>query len=101
MMEPVWIAFSCGIFLGTCIGVLGLGLLYLNKDNKLMIELQDANDRIQELTTLREILKGEIFRLQPKNSSKSYRKIDEKICHDIVENLTTRFNDNLKVYVKS
>ena len=63
MMEPVWIAFSCGIFLGTCIGVLGLGLLYLNKDNKLMIELQDANDRIQELTTLREILKGEIFRL--------------------------------------
>ena len=46
MMEPVWIAFSCGIFLGTCIGVLGLGLLYLNKDNKLMIELQDANDRI-------------------------------------------------------
>ena len=68
MMEPVWIAFSCGIFLGTCIGVLGLGLLYLNRDNKLMIELQDANDRIQELTTLREILKGEIFRL-----SKNYK----------------------------
>ena len=68
MMEPVWIAFSCGIFLGNCIGVLGLGLLYLNKDNKLMIELQDANDRIQELTTLREILKGEIFRL-----SKNYK----------------------------
>ena len=67
-MEPVWIAFSCGIFLGTCIVVLGLGLLYLNKDNKLMIELQDANDRIQELTTLREILKGEIFRL-----SKNYK----------------------------
>ena len=40
----------------------------LNKDNKLMIELQDANDRIQELTTLREILKGEIFRL-----SKNYK----------------------------
>ena len=33
-----------------------------------MIELQDANDRIQELTTLREILKGEIFRL-----SKNYK----------------------------
>ena len=40
----------------------------MNKDNKLMIELQDANDRIQELTTLREILKGEIFRL-----SKNYK----------------------------
>tara|TARA_R100001163_G_C5032938_1_gene172694 strand:+ start:210 stop:473 length:264 start_codon:yes stop_codon:yes gene_type:complete len=67
-MEPVWIAFSCGIFLGCCVGVLGLGLLQLNRDNKLMIDLQDANDRIQELTTLREILKGEIFRL-----SKNYK----------------------------
>ena len=67
-MEPVWIAFSCGIFLGTCVGVLGLGLLQLSRDNKLMIDLQDANDRIQELTTMREILKGEIFRL-----SKNYK----------------------------
>ena len=48
-----------------------------------------------------DVVKGEIFRLEPKNSAKSYRKIDETICHDIVENLTTRFNANLKVYVKS
>ena len=48
-----------------------------------------------------DVVKGEIFRLQPKNSSKSYRKIDETLCHDIVENLTTRFNLDLKVYVKS
>ena len=48
-----------------------------------------------------DVVKGEIFRLDPKNSSKSYRKIDETICHDIVENLTTRFNADLKVYVKS
>ena len=48
-----------------------------------------------------DVVKGEIFRLQPKNSAKSYRKIDETICHDIVENLTTRFNADLKVYVKS
>ena len=68
MMEPVWIAFSCGIFLGTCIGVLGLGLLQLSRDNKLMIDLQDANDRIQELTSIRQILKEEIFRL-----SKNYK----------------------------
>ena len=67
-MEPVWIAFSCGIFLGTCIGVLGLGLLQLSRDNKLMIDLQDANDRIQELTSIRQILKEEIFRL-----SKNYK----------------------------
>ena len=48
-----------------------------------------------------DVVKGEIFRLDPRNSSKSYRKIDETICHDIVENLTTRFNADLKVYVKS
>ena len=48
-----------------------------------------------------DVVKGEIFRLEPKNSAKSYRKIDETICHDIVENLTTRFNMDLKVYVKS
>ena len=67
-MEPVWIAFSCGIFLGCCVGVLGLGLLQLSRDNKLMIDLQDANDRIQELTSIRQILKEEIFRL-----SKNYK----------------------------
>ena len=48
-----------------------------------------------------DVVRGEIFRLEPKNSAKSYRKIDETICHDIVENLTTRFNMDLKVYVKS
>ena len=63
-MEPVWIAFSCGIFLGCCVGVLALGLLSLNRDNKLMMELNDANDRIQELTSVRQILKEEIFRME-------------------------------------
>ena len=48
-----------------------------------------------------DVVKGEIFRLYPKNSAKSYRKIDETICHDIQENLPTRFNMDLKVYVKS
>ena len=48
-----------------------------------------------------DVVKGEIFRLQPKNSSKSYRKIDETISHNIEENLPTRFQPNLKVYVKS
>ena len=48
-----------------------------------------------------DVVKGEIFRLQPKNSSKSYRKIDETISHNIEENLPTRFQPTLKVYVKS
>ena len=48
-----------------------------------------------------DVVKGETFRLSPNNSSKIYRKIDETICHDIQENLPTRFNLDLKVYVKS
>ena len=48
-----------------------------------------------------DVVKGEIFRIAPNNSAKKYRKIDEMICHDIEENLTTRFNADLKVYVKS
>ena len=58
-----------------------------------------GNDFEQQVYS--DVVKGEIFRLDPKNSAKSYRKIDETICHDIVENLTTRFNADLKVYVKS
>ena len=48
-----------------------------------------------------DVVKGEIFRLSPNNSSKSYRKIDETISHNIEENLPTRFQPTLKVYVKS
>ena len=48
-----------------------------------------------------DVVAGEIFRISPNNSAKKYRKIDETICHDIEENLTTRFNMDLKVYVKS
>ena len=48
-----------------------------------------------------DVVKGEIFRITPNNSAKKYLKIDETICHDIEEGLTTRFNLDLKVYVKS
>jgi len=48
-----------------------------------------------------DVVAGEIFRISPNNSAKRYRKIDETICHDIEEGLTTRFNMDLKVYVKS
>tara|TARA_B100001094_G_scaffold332355_1_gene404054 strand:- start:2398 stop:2619 length:222 start_codon:yes stop_codon:yes gene_type:complete len=48
-----------------------------------------------------DVVAGETFRLKPLNTDKIYRKIDETICHDIVENLTTRFQPKLKVYVKS
>ena len=48
-----------------------------------------------------DVVAGETFRLKPLNTDKIYRKIDETICHDIVENLSTRFQQKLKVYVKS
>ena len=48
-----------------------------------------------------DVVKGEIFRIAPKNTSKKYRKIDENLCHDIEDGLTTTFNKDLKVYVKS
>ena len=48
-----------------------------------------------------DVVSGEIFRLKPLNTDKVYRKIDETISHNIEENLPTRFQPNLKVYVKS
>tara|TARA_B100000287_G_scaffold303906_1_gene287065 strand:- start:18 stop:242 length:225 start_codon:yes stop_codon:yes gene_type:complete len=48
-----------------------------------------------------DVVAGETFRLKPLNSDKIYRKIDETICHDIEAGLSTRFNMDLKVYVKS
>jgi hypothetical protein len=48
-----------------------------------------------------DIVRGEVFRLEPNNQSKTYRKVDEFKCHDIKENLTTEFNPQTKVYVKS
>ena len=48
-----------------------------------------------------DVVKGEIFRLKPINSEKSYRKVDELKCHDILENQTKQFDLKLKVYVKS
>jgi len=48
-----------------------------------------------------DVVRGEVFRLKPLNKENSYRKIDEHICHDIVENQTKQFDAKLKVYVKS
>ena len=48
-----------------------------------------------------DVVKGEVFRLEPKDSAKSYRKVDEIKCHDIDENVTAQFELKTKVYVKS
>ena len=62
-MEPVWIAFACGLFIGICLGVLIIGLVQINRTTRLWDELDIANNRVDELTQQRQLLKEEIFRL--------------------------------------
>ena len=62
-MEPVWIAFACGLFIGSCLGILCLGLVNINRTTRLWDELDIANNRVEELTQQRQLLKEEIFRL--------------------------------------
>ena len=63
MMEPVWIAFACGLFIGSCLGMLILGLVSINRDNKLRDDISDLNGEVEDLRTQRELLKKEIFRI--------------------------------------
>ena len=62
-MEPVWIAFACGLFIGSCLGILIIGLFQINRTTRLWDELDIANNRVEELTQQRTLLKEEIFRL--------------------------------------
>jgi len=62
-MEAVWIAFSCGIFLGIVLGILILGLVSINRNNKLRDDISDLNGEVEDLRTQRELLKKEIFRI--------------------------------------
>jgi uncharacterized membrane-anchored protein YhcB (DUF1043 family) len=64
----VWIAFACGLFVGTILGFLVLGLVNINRDQRLERTNEELEDRITELTTSRQLLKEEIFRL-----SKNYK----------------------------
>lgn len=76
-MEPIWIAFACGLFIGSCLGFLILGLVSINKDNKLRDELYDMDSRVGDLLAQRQLLKEEIFRLTKKvkpQPRKKYRR---------------------------
>ena len=59
----VWIAFACGLLIGSLLGTLCLGLVGLNRTTRLWDELDIANNRVEELTQQRQLLKEEIFRL--------------------------------------
>ena len=48
-----------------------------------------------------DVVAGEVFRLEPKDVAKTYRKVDELRCHNIYKNITEEFEPRTKVYVKS
>ncbi|MBT7556695.1 hypothetical protein HN615_07195 [Candidatus Woesearchaeota archaeon] len=57
MIETVWIAFACGLVIGSCLGIFTLALVSAGKTEDLMRE----NER---LTQTRQLLKEEIFRME-------------------------------------
>ena len=48
-----------------------------------------------------DVVAGEVFRLEPTNTAKTYRKVNELQCHNIYENKTEQLEPRTKVYVKS
>ena len=80
MIESVWIAFACGLIIGSSIGVLGLALVSAGKNE----DLQRDNERLRQT---RQLLKEEIFRIeknykprkpQPRKRRRNYKKNNQK-----------------------
>tara|TARA_E500000331_G_C16613972_1_gene437081 strand:+ start:53 stop:301 length:249 start_codon:yes stop_codon:yes gene_type:complete len=76
MIESVWIAFACGLLIGSALGILGLALISAGKTE----ELHRDNERLRQT---RQLLKEEIFRIeknykprkpQPRRRRKNYKK---------------------------
>jgi hypothetical protein len=92
MIDTVWIAFSCGIIIGSCLGILCLGLVSINRDTKLRDTIWEQEDRIKELETTRQLLKGEIFRISKSHNQEkdeeTIRKIQVKIHKILYEVLS-------------
>ena len=59
----VWIAFACGLLIGSVLGIGTISLVQINRTTRLWDELDIANNRVEELTQQRQLLKEEIFRL--------------------------------------
>ena len=58
MVDTVWIAFGCGLLIGSMFGILCLGLVSINRDNKHRDELEIANGRVADLELQRKLLKN-------------------------------------------
>ena len=80
MIDTVWIAFICGLFIGSSLGILGLALLSAGKTE----DLYSDNERLRQT---RQLLKEEIFRLeknykprkpQPRKRRRNYKRNNQK-----------------------
>ena len=80
MIETVWIAFACGLVIGSCLGILTLALIIAGKNE----DLQRDNERLRQT---RQLLKEEIFRIeknykprkpQPRKRRRNYKKNNQK-----------------------
>ncbi len=80
MIESVWIAFACGLFIGSCLGILGLALISAGKSEELMRD----NERLRQT---RQLLKEEIFRIE-----KNYK--PRKLILELTQN-QKKLNQNL------
>jgi len=76
MIESVWIAFACGLVIGSCLGILTLALVGAGKTE----DLYRDNERLRQT---RQLLKEEIFRMeknykprkpQPRKRRRNYKK---------------------------
>ena len=59
----VWIAFACGLLIGSVLGIGAISLVQINRTTRLWDELDISNNRVEELEAQRTLLKEEIFRL--------------------------------------
>ena len=80
MIENVWIAFTCGLFIGSSLGILLLALVSAGKTE----DLYRDNERLRQT---RQVLKEEIFRMeknykprkpQPRKRRRNYKKNNQK-----------------------
>lgn len=76
MIESVWIAFACGLVIGSCLGILTIALVSAGKTE----DLYRDNERLRQT---RQLLKEEIFRMeknykprkpQPRKRRRNYKK---------------------------
>ena len=85
----IWIAFACGLLIGSCLGIGAISLVQINRTTRLWDELDVANNRVDELTQQRQLLKEEIFRL-----TKNYkpRKPQPRLRRNLKKNNKKKYN---------